>query len=225
MVGTRRHYRVYGQGGETIMHIDDGTSPYLESLALRFPEHTDRALRHIAWWLRGVVKQEMRASAPAGRRWKRNASITKYRVIEAYKKARMKAQAAGKKAPAGQFASLSRPKGKEAWPEAGRLTNAVGYQHPSQMNIAVGWLSRSAARLGVIFQGGQKRAVTHKMRHLYAAAGVSLSGGKSEIEQPARPVFSPIFEARKVEIRDRVEKRIDLYLTEMALKYQLRATG
>lgn len=216
MVGNRRHYTVYGAGGETIMRIDDGTSPYLESLAIRFPDLTDRALRHMAWWLRGVVKGEMRAGAPAGRRWKPTATISKFRVLEAFKRTRK----------AGNYASLSRPKKGAAFhPEAGALTNAVGYEHKTQMQVAVGWLSRSAVRLGVRFQGGQNTAVTNKMRLLYMAAGVQLRAGKTVINQPARPVFAPIFNARRQEIGERIEKRIDLYLTELALKYQLRAAG
>lgn len=213
MAGPRR-YRVYGGPGQTLLDIQDGASPYLQTLAVRFPTYTDRALRHMAWWLRGVVKGEMRQSSPGGRRWAKAAGVTRYRVLEAFKRS-------GK---IRRYTRLSRPrKGGASWPEAGALTNAVGYEHPRLMAVAVGWLSRSAVRLGIRFQGGNKTRVTNKMRALYRAAGVPLKAGKREIEQPARPVFEPIFRARRVEIGTKIEQRVDLYLTQLALSYQLRA--
>jgi hypothetical protein len=61
------------------------------------------------------------------------------------------------------------------------------------------------------------------MRYLFIAAGIPLKKGKKLLVQPARPVFEPVYSARNREIRDRIEARIDLYLHELGLQYQLRA--
>jgi hypothetical protein len=207
-----RRYTVYAPPGGTIMRIDDGATPYLNSLAVRFPNFTDRAMRHMAWWLRGIVKTEMRASAPAGQRWPKTAQITKYRVLETFKKS---------------YKAGDSTRGKFGDPkqESGRLINAVGYSHPSMLNVRVGWLSRSAAKMGVIFQGGQQTKITNKMRMLFMAAGVPLAAGKRMINQPPRPVFEPIFKARREQIGEIIETRVAKHLDDLASSYRVRAVA
>lgn len=209
-----RNYTVYAPPGGSILRIDDGATPYLNSLAVRFPDFTDRAMRHMAWWLRGVVKTEMRSSSPAGNRWPKTAQITKFRILERFKKTY---RAGSKTSGAVNFGN--------AKAEAGRLTNAVGYSHPSMLNVQVGWLSRSAVRLGVIFQGGQQTKITNKMRMLFMAAGVPLAAGKRMLTQPPRPVFEPIFKARRKEIGDIIETRVAKHLEDLAASYRARVAA
>lgn len=202
--------------GSTVFSLEDNASPYIAYLTNAFPNYADRALRHTAWWLRGVIKSEMKAGAPGGQRWAKTAGITRYRVITAFKRS----------GRAGDYSVLKRPgkrKGQQVrdsfYPEAGRLVNAVGYQHKSMLNVAVGWLSKSAVRLGIKFQGGQKTPVTNKMRLLFMAAGVPLAAGKRMIEQPARPVFVPIYTARKQQIKQVLEDRIMYHVEKLSLGY------
>lgn len=230
----QRDYRIHGGG--TFLHIQDEATPYVSFLVKRFPDLADRALRHVGHWLQGTVKAEMRAGAPGGSTWPDISGISRFRVIDYYrgtsrgkrdingnlvldglKRRRRRVRRTGG-GPA--YTKLkwrnSRIEGKTAFPSAGSLTQAVGYEHKQFLRVGVGWLSPSSAKLGYWFQAGKKTTVSPRMRRFFAAAGVPLSKGKAIVESPPRPVFSPVFARHGREIPRRFEERIWHYLNQDA---------
>ena len=75
----------------------------------------------------------------------------------------------------------------------------------------LGWISSSAEKLGSLQEQGGKTMITSKMRKMFAAAGIPLSG-KVELRIPKRPTIQPEYRAKAPEIPVYVEGKIMEYL-------------
>lgn len=183
-----RNRPFFGAGVE----IKDESGPYLRHLADTFPREFNRALRHIGWWMRKEIQDAVYRGGPASARWPRLSQIHAGRALD--------------------DAKFEMGRGKRKPPAThpyGRLVHAIGYRHnPAGMSVRIGWLSRSAAQQASKLQKGERIQVTEKMRRFYWAAGVPLSSSTAQINVPARELISPMHREKRLEIQQRIEKRI-----------------
>jgi len=223
-----RSYTVY-EGGGTVVQMFGDAGGFFRRMAILYPDYMDRSIRHGGYMAQNRLKIEFLQHAPGGKKFPDISPVQRYRALDAFKKRRNrygKLQPDGSKRLTnfGQRAFLSRGKGLAwgmsgtTWPAGGKLAQAIGYKHERKsMRADVGWLSKSAARIGAKFQEGDKTQVTKKVRGLFFAAGIRLSG-KSEIVNPPRPVMLPFFQNRSRWILDQVTKRLGQYVSKDAAK-------
>ncbi len=201
-----RDYTVHGTGS-TVLEVKGNPSSFFSRMAFIYPDYMSRSIRHVAFEAQRRLKLEFLAHAPGGQRIEPITPVQKYRVLDAFKKhssrygragadGRKRLKNAGTKSYLSKGRGLAWGMGGGKWPIGGKLAQTIGYQmKPGTMHASVGWLSKSAARMGANFQRGEKQKITPKMRGLFWAAGVKLSG-KEIISQPARPVIEPFFNNR-----------------------------
>ncbi len=213
-----RYYAVYGSAAGRI-ELSDSVAPHMEYLARRFPDIVSRGIRHVAHWLRGEIKSDLRRQAPGGvplpplarLRGRRISALLRGRIgAVRLNTVTLAAGSAGRKPYQG-------------------MINAVGFQNdPLRLTARVGWLSKSAARFGEALQAGWRGAkdsfehrggsqpVTSSMRRRFAAKRVILRKGTKSLRTPPRPVFEPVFRSRKDELAKRFVARVELKLRERA---------
>jgi hypothetical protein len=223
-----RSYTVY-EGGGTVVQMFGDAGGFFRRMAILYPDYMDRSIRHGGYMAQNRLKIEFLQHAPGGKKFPDISPVQRYRALDAFKKRRNrygKLQPDGSKRLTnfGQRAFLSRGKGLAwgmsgtTWPAGGKLAQAIGYKHERKsMRADVGWLSKSAARIGARFQEGDKTQVTKKVRGLFFAAGIRLSG-KQTIVNPPRPVMLPFFQNRSRWILDQVTKRLGQYVSKDAAK-------
>ena len=224
----RRSYTVY-EGGGTVVQMFGDAGGFFRRMAILYPDYMDKSIRHGGYMAQNRLKVEFLQHAPGGKKFPDISPVQRYRALDAFKKRRNRY---GKVMPDGskrltnfgQRAFLSRGKGLAwgmsgtTWPAGGKLAQAIGYEHTRKsMRADVGWLSKSAARIGAKFQEGDRTTVTKKVRGLFFAAGIRLSG-KQVIENPPRPVMLPFFQNRSKWILDEVTKRLGTYINKDAAK-------
>lgn len=224
----KRSYTVY-EGGGTVVQMFGDAGGFFRRMAILYPDYMDRSIRHGGYMAQNRLKIEFLQHAPGGKKFPDISPVQRYRALDAFKKRRNrygKLQPDGSKRLTnfGQRAFLSRGKGLAwgmsgtTWPAGGKLAQAIGYKHERKsMRADVGWLSKSAARIGAKFQEGDRTTVTKKVRGLFFAAGIRLSG-KQTIVNPPRPVMLPFFQNRSRWILDQVTKRLDQYISKDAVK-------
>jgi hypothetical protein len=235
----KRKYTVYEAGGTTVDIVGDAGG-WFRRMAVLVPDYMDRSIRHGAYQAQTLLKIEFLQHAPGGKKFPDISNIQKYRAIDAFKRHRSRyarPNAQGEK----RFKNLARTRrghlsrgrglawgmSGTQWPAGGKLAQAMGYEHKrGSMRADIGWLSKSAARLGAKFQRGDRTKITKKMRGLYWAAGILL-GKKNEIVQPARPVMLPFFKNRSGWILFQIEKRLQYHMDKdierETIKYAKRA--
>jgi len=224
----KRSYTVY-EGGGTVVQMFGDAGGFFRRMAILYPDYMDKSIRHGGYMAQNRLQVEFLQHAPGGKKFPDISPVQKYRALDAFKKRRARygrLQPDGSKRLTnfGQRAFLSRGKGLAwgmsgtTWPAGGKLAQAIGYQHTRKsMRADVGWLSKSAARIGARFQEGDRTEVTKKVRGLFFAAGIRLSG-KQTIVNPPRPVMLPFFQNRSRWILDQVTKRLDQYISKDAAK-------
>jgi hypothetical protein len=224
----RRSYTVY-EGGGTVVQMFGDAGGFFRRMAILYPDYMDKSIRHGGYMAQNRLKVEFLQHAPRGNKFPDISPVQRYRALDAFKKRRNrygKLQSDGSKRLTnfGQRAFLSRGKGLAwgmsgtTWPAGGKLAQAIGYEHTRKsMRADVGWLSKSAARIGAKFQEGDRTTVTKKVRGLFFAAGIRLSG-KQTIVNPPRPVILPFFQNRSRWILDQVTKRLDQYISKDAAR-------
>ena len=150
-----------------VLEVHGDVGFFLRRWADMYPDFMDRSIRHVAWRTQMQMKMEMLAERPGGVKFPPLSRVQRYMNWG-------------------------------DWPPGGRIAQSIRYSwRKGTMRAEIGWLSAKSQKLGVLFQAGQKTRVTPKMRRLFAAAGLVLSKGKSEIEQPPRPVVAPFYQHRK----------------------------
>lgn len=224
----KRSYTVY-EGGGTVVNLMGDAAGFFRRMAILYPDYMDRSIRHGGYQAQKRLKVEFLQHAPGGKKFPDITPIQKYRALDAFKKHRARY---GKLQPDGskrlktvaQRSFISRGKGLAwgmsgtTWPAGGKLAQAIGYKHEKKsLRADVGWLSRSAARIGARFQEGDKTEVTPKVRGLFYAAGIRLSGKKT-IVSPPRPVMLPFFQNRSRWILDEVTKRLQHHINKDAAR-------
>jgi hypothetical protein len=218
-----RDYSVYasnGSGsGQTIVRILDGATPYLAEMSRKFPAIMDRAIRHGGWWLQGTIKTEFAGGRYFKGKGASSPGWSRYHVLDFYR-GKNNRRGVGKFS---HFGAKNRRKRGTIYnvghwnPIGGNLIHAVGYSHKKQMQVQIGWLSASSAKLGYQFQKGGTTKVTRKTRGLFAAAGILQPKGDT-LRQPARPVFDPAFSLHRSELCQIIEARFAAKLREAAFK-------
>jgi hypothetical protein len=188
-----RQYGFYREGG-TLFKVNDMATPFLAELARMFPAELNKALGSLGWVLRKEVRAAIMAGGPPGTSWPKSAGIGK----------------------------LHR-KGDQAWrtrsanPNSGlfgHLYMAVGYKRDkANMRVSIGFLSKESVRLAVWLQQGFETPITAKMRRLFSARNLKISG-KGSIVTPARPLIAPVFRAVEDQIVPYIEAKIASYLAE-----------
>lgn len=110
------------------------------------------------------------------------------------------------------------PTAKRMW--YGALRSAVAYEY-SMGTVRIGWITDSAARVARKQEEGFKRSVTGQMRRFWAHAVerskgnlTNLSAKKTEIVDPARPVFEPMSEYLKPKYKPYVEQKLTKYVDD-----------
>lgn len=105
-------------------------------------------------------------------------------------------------------------------PMGGRLSNAMRYIWDREaMRVQIGAVTQSAAAHLRAVQGGLRgskgifqfagsQPITKSMRRAFWAAGVALKKGKTMLEQPQRPLISPVYQQRAPQLQDMIEQRI-----------------
>ena len=151
----------------------DNIAPYLDWAITHKADWTRKAVQSTAWYAQQEIKKGIRSGAPGGSTYAERMSASRRRDIEDTSKR----GGSKKKRRAGVL---------------GNLLNAVGYQFKTAQ-VAIGWLSRSAVRIGSWHELGVSQQVTPKMRRLFFAAGVGLKASTTHINLPSRPTYQPMF--------------------------------
>lgn len=189
---TRIRYRrntFYADNSSTMIRIDDEAGPWLAYAARAHPKAVNSALASAGWKLRKELQDSIYRGKAGSTRWPRLSDVHRYGKIDDLKERRRQPR---------------------TW-AYGRLVKAVAYHRDKQMmRVRVGWLSKSAARLGTILQSGEKTGemITEKERGLFHAAGVHMKKGRKRIDVPPRPLMQPVWDDKKAEMLRFIEKRI-----------------
>lgn len=171
--------------------INDEATPFLKRAAGQLPREFDRALKSVGWWLRGEIKEGIKSGAPGGQPYKPYSSITTSKKFD---------------------------RRKGIWRRGphqpmGRLYSAVQYRfYKDSRRVIVGWITRSAERLGTIQETGKTMAITPRMRRYFWASGFPLSAGKTHIYIPKRPTIGPEYIENAPKIPGYIENKIWNYL-------------
>jgi hypothetical protein len=194
-----RSYKFFASGGETLFRVNDTATPYLAMLAQTFGPEMNKALASLGWTLRNKMRESMRAGGPPGATWPKHVGIGKLH------------------AQIGDRARSTR----SANPHAGlfgHLYQAIGYRRDkANMRVQIGFLSSRSSALAMKLQEGFETRVTQKMRRLYNARGLKLSG-KGSIVTPPRPLVGPVFRAVESQIPTYLEGKISEYLLKKRMK-------
>jgi len=225
-----RSYTVY-EGGGTVVQMFGDAGGFFRRMAILYPDYMDRSIRHGGYMAQNRLKVEFLQHAPGGKKFPDISPVQRFRALDAFKKRRNrygKLQPDGSKRlkTVGNRGYIMWAKGLAwgmsgtTWPAGGKLAQAIGYEHrPKSMRADVGWLSKSAARIGARFQEGDKTQVTKKVRGLFFAAGIRLAKKEGDmIVNPPRPVMLPFFQNRSRWILDQVTKRLGSYIMKDAAK-------
>jgi hypothetical protein len=168
--------------------IVNTATPFFERIAHESPREFRRALKSAGWWLRGEIKSGIRASAPGGQPYTHFSSITTERLLR-------------KK---GQRKRVHRP--------MGRLYSATIYRYyGDSMRVIVGWVTRSAERVGLKQEHGHTTEITPRMRRFFWAAGIPLSKHKKTLAIPKRPTIDPEYQAKAPKVPGYMARKIDEY--------------
>lgn len=186
--GRVRRYKFYDSATGTSLEISDEAGPFLAWAAKNVPTALNSALGSAGYFLRKDLVDAIYRGQAGSVTWKRLSDVHRYGKITDLK---------------------DRTPTPRTW-AYGRLVRAVAYHRDkARMRVRVGWLSRSAARLGVILQSGRRdgAALSGRQRRLFWAAGSHLSRGKSRLNIPGRPLMEPVWQAKRPAILRFIEQR------------------
>lgn len=173
--------------------INDSATAFFKYMADTKPEWMRKSMKSAGWWMQKEIKKGIRSGAPGGVRYKPFM-------------------------PSGMRSNLEKTfgnGGKKTYAPLGKLSNAVGYQYkPEESAVVVGWLSRSAVKLGEKIESGFERIITQKMRNYFFVAGVPLSQ-KSSMIVAARKTYEPM--------RNMLEPKTSIYVEDKLYDYMNQA--
>lgn len=157
---------------EIQIEMRDMATPYLKSLVENNPKWLASALKSAAWKTQRAVKSGIQSGSPGGHPYSPLMPNKMRRSLE----------------------SVLGGNVKSRYNPMGRLRMAVGYDSSkADMGVVtVGWLSHSAVYLGGKQQEGYSITVTDSLRRAFAAAGIKLGAGKTQLEVKSRPTFDPM---------------------------------
>lgn len=186
--------------------IIDTATPFLTRIYNNNPNWIDKATKSAGWWLRKEIKEGIREEAPGGDSYTPYSDVTKSGMLDAMR-GRTKVKS-GKRYRAPRRYHLN----KEHKP-MGRLYSATRYRFYSDSHRAlVGWINRSAERLGTMQEKGTKIKVTEKMRRFFFAAGFGMKKSTKYIKIPARPTIEPEYKENMDYIPQYMAKKIFSYM-------------
>ncbi len=174
------------------IRFDDAVSPMLQEIIAEKPQWLGSAMKSAGWWAQRKIKEGISSGAPG---------VSKYaELIPNWLRSALDK-------------SLGNPS-KAYYEHMGKLVNAVGYDASQAAKgiIVVGWLSASAVYVGSKQKLGFITPLTDKMRLAFAAAGVTQSPSKTNIEVPARPTYGPMRNVISIGAPKKVEERLIQYM-------------
>lgn len=158
------------------MHLkiqyEDQATPFLQRVIAEKPKWLGSALKAAGFWAHKEIKAGIKSGAPGGKQYAR--------LMPAYMRRKLE------NAFGNSTRSTYRPLEK--------MAQAVGYDK-SKANageVTVGWLSRSAVRVGTKQEKGFFTTVTERLRNVFHMAGIKLLAGKTQIAVTARPTYGPM---------------------------------
>lgn len=170
----------------------DNVTPWLDWAISHKADWTRKAIKSTAWYAQQEIKKGIRSSSPGGATYAERMSAAKRHDIE-------------------DSSKRGGSKRKRRAGVLGNLLNAVGYQFKTAQ-VAIGWLSRSAVRIGSWHEKGVRQAITPKMRRLFFAAGVGLKASTTHIKLPSRPTYQPMFNHLRDKLPAYFESKFISYL-------------
>ncbi len=169
------------------VQIVDKATPFLKRAADELPREFNKALKSTGWWLREEIKEGIKTGAPGGQPYQSFSGLPSKlnRETSYYRRAKK----AGR--DTSRIRRYQKIRRREKAP-LGRLRAAVRYKfYGDSRRVIIGWISRSAERLGTLHETGGKVEITPKMRRMFLSSGIGLSAGKTHIFIPKRPTIGP----------------------------------
>lgn len=196
--------------------IKDNATPYLIYMMAAAPANFRKAMKSLGWYMQKEIKAGIRSKNPGGEHW------------ADFIDPRIRAQLEGK-TKRNMVRILKKDenwKRKYAQDESGKsvtykpygkLQRAIGYAYSREEGkLEVGYLSKSALRLGTMMENGVSKPVTAGVRKMYFAHAVPIGPHKEIIKIPPRPLMQPM---RKILMPQMVP-----YLEKKLIEYWLKGT-
>lgn len=196
-----------------IVKVVDEATPFLQLVGKENPNYIRKGIKSAGWWIRKEIAAGIESGAPGGQPYAPPSSITVNRTFDSIRnRGRTKT---------GRWRRPRKLKTRKN--QLGRLKQAARYKFYSDSSrVIVGWVSKSAERLGMLHEKGGEVQVTARMRRFYWAAGIPI-GSKTSIHIPARPTIGPEYRENAPQIPDYVERKIWDYMEEAAKKAAIKA--
>ncbi|WP_196603302.1 hypothetical protein [Pectinatus haikarae] len=177
---------------ELQIEYDDMAVPYLKDLVANNPKWIASALKSAAYQSQKLIKSGIQSGAPGGESYTPLMPDKLRKALEMVLGGNIKSH----------------------YQTMGRLKQAVGYDktRADEGVVTVGWLSGSAVNLGSKQQEGFTTEVTDNVRRAFAAAGIKLAKGKTELTIAARPTFPPILPDVNVTAMQTVQAKLVSYI-------------
>lgn len=176
--------------------VEDEALNKLDYYAEAYPVFYKRALKSLGWYSQQEIKKGIRSGAPGGKKYQEPMKASKRRQMD----------------------KAFRKKTKNRYLPMGRLRNAVGYD-TKEVNrgiVTVGWLSRTAVRIGSIMEKGIYYYVTPKMRRALLRGRIYTN--KKIIEIPARPTFGPMRVVLEPQLVNYLNTKIEQFIQNPNLR-------
>ena len=211
------HGKAVSVGYGSTISVQGDMGSFLRRWAVLYPDYMSRSIRHAAYLTQYRLKAELLARVPGGVPFPPLSRVQRFRLLG--ERTRGGRRTTGPVAAHGLAYNMD---GGD-WPPGGRMAQSIRYiWRKGDMSAEIGWLSQRSAKIGILFQAGQKTKVTNRMRRMFAAAGVRL-GRKMTITQPPRPVIRPFFENRRGWIENRILERMRSHIASGAQDRYVRA--
>jgi len=191
--------------------VKDDAGPFLDYMARTLPGEFDKALRSSGWWLKREIQQGIRGGSPAGRPYSPLSWITTNRVLQRPLGGYLLWTGSGWKNTRRIQRKQRIP--SKGWRALGRLYGAVRYRfYKDSRKTVVGWINKSAERLGMIQEEGKNVRITERMRRFFWASGIPLKKETRYIKIPARPTIGPVYEKEEDKIGLYIENKVWDYI-------------
>ena len=220
---------LYNTNDAAWVDIEDEATPYLRYLEASFPKEMKAAMKSLGWYLRGKIVKGLESSSPGGRRLAPLSLPQRIRLLDAIKTVKQRKRKApwarGTGSKPDRFYSLTTakvPRSQSDKPYGRKMVKAVRYEYDdAAKSVHIGWVTSGASSFARALAAGMRGAkhkwhrgpqvVTHRMRKLFAAAGIPLKQGKT-LKTPERPVIDPVFQRHKNEIPGYMEEKVSMWL-------------